>query len=127
MTPAPRPPPLMPATWRTGSPAARASCSASACTSRSTPPPRTTSPPRPRPCGRWPPRSEEHTSELQSRVDLVCRLLLEKKKLVLAVAALSGVSLLLGPTRQTRVFHTCYPVDKQFIFAAQLNMTAFFF
>src|SRR5207247_10665501 len=27
-----------------------------------------------------PSRSEEHTSELQSRVDLVCRLLLEKKK-----------------------------------------------
>src|SRR5438105_10035733 len=27
------------------------------------------------------PRSEEHTSELQSRVDLVCRLLLEKKKM----------------------------------------------
>src|SRR5207247_10260401 len=26
-------------------------------------------------------RSEEHTSELQSRVDLVCRLLLEKTKL----------------------------------------------
>src|SRR5438105_6784389 len=26
-----------------------------------------------------PGRSEEHTSELQSRVDLVCRLLLEKK------------------------------------------------
>src|SRR5207247_9579790 len=25
-------------------------------------------------------RSEEHTSELQSRVDLVCRLLLDKKK-----------------------------------------------
>src|SRR5699024_12730399 len=31
--------------------------------------------PAPRP---W--RSEEHTSELQSRFDLVCRLLLEKKK-----------------------------------------------
>src|SRR5438067_4180432 len=42
-------------------------------------------------CRRWPPsiatcyasrstRSEEHTSELQSRFDLVCRLLLEKKK-----------------------------------------------
>src|SRR5207247_9462643 len=29
---------------------------------------------------RRPVRSEEHTSELQSRVDLVCRLLLEKKK-----------------------------------------------
>src|SRR5207249_11117957 len=28
----------------------------------------------------WGPRSEEHTSELQSRFDLVCRLLLEKKK-----------------------------------------------
>src|SRR5438876_8586271 len=27
-----------------------------------------------------PPRSEEHTSELQSPVHLVCRLLLEKKK-----------------------------------------------
>src|SRR5438067_8295460 len=30
--------------------------------------------------GRSPTRSEEHTSELQSRFDLVCRLLLEKKK-----------------------------------------------
>src|SRR5690349_22679755 len=28
----------------------------------------------------WSERSEEHTSELQSRRDLVCRLLLEKKK-----------------------------------------------
>src|SRR5438105_12057083 len=33
-----------------------------------------------RSCSRQPERSEEHTSELQSRVDLVCRLLLEKKK-----------------------------------------------
>src|SRR5438034_7423393 len=31
------------------------------------------------PAWRW--RSEEHTSELQSHSDLVCRLLLEKKKL----------------------------------------------
>src|SRR5690606_41535451 len=32
-------------------------------------------------CGGGPlPRSEEHTSELQSRENLVCRLLLEKKK-----------------------------------------------
>src|SRR2546428_2331329 len=30
-------------------------------------------------------RSEEHTSELQSRSDLVCRLLLEKKKQILLV------------------------------------------
>src|SRR5207248_9233145 len=34
-------------------------------------------PPRPAPAT---PRSEEHTSELQSPYDLVCRLLLEKKK-----------------------------------------------
>src|SRR5207248_9648905 len=34
--------------------------------------------PRPRPD-----RSEEHTSELQSPYDLVCRLLLEKKKTIL--------------------------------------------
>src|SRR2546429_2913482 len=44
------------------------------------------------PCPRWirgggaalgpdVPRSEEHTSELQSRLHLVCRLLLEKKKI----------------------------------------------
>src|SRR5438105_10711226 len=35
---------------------------------------------RPRARQRQAGRSEEHTSELQSRVDLVCRLLLEKKK-----------------------------------------------
>src|SRR5690349_23661426 len=32
-------------------------------------------------CTALPCRSEEHTSELQSRRDLVCRLLLEKKKI----------------------------------------------
>src|SRR5699024_12435669 len=43
------------------------------------------------PCGcPWPScRSEEHTSELQSRFDLVCRLLLEKKKGSVAVSSLS--------------------------------------
>src|SRR6266536_1283887 len=35
---------------------------------------------QPLPVGALRVRSEEHTSELQSRVDLVCRLLLEKKK-----------------------------------------------
>src|ERR1022692_5081385 len=41
------------------------------------------SPPRPRPPSHFrsrPHRSEEHTSELQSPCNLVCRLLLEKKK-----------------------------------------------
>src|SRR5882762_11805311 len=35
---------------------------------------------RPRCIRRLPARSEEHTSELQSHLNLVCRLLLEKKK-----------------------------------------------
>src|SRR5690349_24250059 len=39
-------------------------------------------------------RSEEHTSELQSRRDLVCRLLLEKKKKQTAM-----IALLLIPTQ----------------------------
>src|SRR5438874_10555272 len=43
------------------------------CLARTWPRPRS----RRRPCAT---RSEEHTSELQSRRDLVCRLLLEKKK-----------------------------------------------
>src|SRR5438477_9550067 len=33
------------------------------------------------------PRSEEHTSELQSHVNLVCRLLLEKKKKSLVIGS----------------------------------------
>src|SRR2546422_2305691 len=33
-------------------------------------------------------RSEEHTSELQSRLHLVCRLLLEKKKKIIATGCL---------------------------------------
>src|SRR5699024_12853227 len=40
-------------------------------------------PPFPRLMKRWNYRSEEHTSELQSRFDLVCRLLLEKKKIII--------------------------------------------
>src|SRR2546429_5361742 len=36
-------------------------------------------------------RSEEHTSELQSRLHLVCRLLLEKKKNLQTISDLSKV------------------------------------
>src|SRR2546428_9906426 len=36
-------------------------------------------------------RSEEHTSELQSRSDLVCRLLLEKKKQVQTTLAITYI------------------------------------
>src|SRR5579863_5946898 len=46
--------------------------------SRARPPP--PAGPAARSCGPRPGRSEEHTSELQSPVHLVCRLLLEKKK-----------------------------------------------
>src|SRR5574343_1883231 len=38
----------------------------------------------------WVPRSEEHTSELQSHHDLVCRRLLEKKKRVEGVVGMFG-------------------------------------
>src|SRR2546426_7239675 len=37
-------------------------------------------------------RSEEHTSELQSPCNLVCRLLLEKKKAVAYAEVLTGVT-----------------------------------
>src|SRR5438132_6621933 len=53
------------------------------CISPSTggpPKPTTASPLPPRRAPPRPGRSEEHTSELQSHSDLVCRLLLEKKK-----------------------------------------------
>src|SRR3712207_8491152 len=50
----------------------------STCRVCSSMPPATTLPSAP--VGTWP-RSEEHTSELQSRQYLVCRLLLEKKKI----------------------------------------------
>src|SRR6266496_4724003 len=43
-------------------------------------------------------RSEEHTSELQSRRDLVCRLLLEKKKPP-GIASRPGPSKTTPPTR----------------------------
>src|SRR5260221_10332892 len=50
---------------------------------RSIPTHKSTAPPTTNHCGRsgYTTRSEEHTSELQSHSDLVCRLLLEKKKI----------------------------------------------
>src|SRR5260370_22497169 len=45
-------------------------------------------------------RSEEHTSELQSHLNLVCRLLLEKKKKTITATSL-------GHTRCTALF--CQP------------------
>src|SRR5204862_6156932 len=49
-------------------------------------------------------RSEEHTSELQSRRELVCRLLLEKKKSYeLPVALLRDESVLVKSRRQQHI------------------------
>src|SRR5256712_7600882 len=42
-------------------------------------------------------RSEEHTSELQSRSDLVCRLLLEKKKKAESTSIWLGLASKLSP------------------------------
>src|SRR5258707_4211433 len=47
-------------------------------------------------------RSEEHTSELQSRQYLVCRLLLEKKNIVLFPAVYVHLSSLAHTTNETR-------------------------
>src|SRR2546430_7117585 len=55
--------------------------SMSCCAAPSAPSARAVPPRGPRPCcARTCGRSEEHTSELQSQSNLVCRLLLEKKK-----------------------------------------------
>ena len=61
--------------------------------------------------GNHPVRSEEHTSELQSRQYLVCRLLLEKKNVALTV----GVFLLLfgaGLWAFTRMGHRFAMVER---------------
>src|SRR5256885_3685578 len=51
------------------------------------------------------PRSEEHTSELQSPCNLVCRLLLEKKKNDLLVVQLVGVLAVRVGERRHRTAH----------------------
>src|SRR2546422_8028434 len=62
--------------FRSASPSPPSSCSATMSGRRCSPPPSSSTSPRPARHR----RSEEHTSELQSRLHLVCRLLLEKKK-----------------------------------------------
>src|SRR3712207_7637477 len=69
-----------PARMQTGPDTACAAvrCSSSSWASTASAPATRTSPGAPAICD----RSEEHTSELQSRQYLVCRLLLEKKKII---------------------------------------------
>src|SRR3712207_7681602 len=64
----------LPICWSAPGPTRSTAAAASPATSRPG-----SGPPSARPCGSRS-RSEEHTSELQSRQYLVCRLLLEKKK-----------------------------------------------
>src|SRR5690606_41944878 len=55
-------------------------CARTSASRPPSPPPSSTSAPTSGSCTPPTARSEEHTSELQSRENLVCRLLLEKKK-----------------------------------------------
>src|SRR5699024_11236680 len=52
-------------------------------------------------------RSEEHTSELQSRFDLVCRLLLEKKKMNIIQHNINKFT----KNHNTRVYNSCNIID----------------
>src|SRR3712207_8594390 len=71
--------PISAAAWsRAASSSSHRSRSAPTAAARPTPSPSTRAPPTS--SSRAAARSEEHTSELQSRQYLVCRLLLEKKK-----------------------------------------------
>src|SRR2546426_5756654 len=61
-------------------------------------------PPGARRCAKsHPPRSEEHTSELQSPCNLVCRLLLEKKK---KITTLPTLRFTLRTTVADKIGHT---------------------
>src|SRR5438874_4763436 len=57
----------------------------------------------------WELRSEEHTSELQSRRELVCRLLLEKKKAatetITSIILLKLIGVSLGTVRHPRRYN----------------------
>src|SRR6266576_399731 len=65
-----------------------------------------------------PSRSEEHTSELQSRRDLVCRLLLEKKKKNSGVAKVLREATKVGIVNAVRYSYlfSCYFRDFNFFF-----------
>src|SRR5205085_9379842 len=58
-------------------------------------------------------RSEEHTSELQSQSNIVCRLLLEKKKLVGGATSTS-----IDVLKEYRIFKATTELTDQTIFAS---------
>src|SRR2546429_5649866 len=68
------------------------------------------------------PRSEEHTSELQSRLHLVCRLLLEKKKKKDAEARLTASACQLSPTAVYLTSQQQRPVASRRTVASRLDV-----
>src|SRR5947207_12543395 len=57
------------------------------------------------------PRSEEHTSELQSHSDLVCRLLLEKKKKTVYAQAIGALGTVMDEVyTDIPVWSSCAPL-----------------
>src|SRR5256885_4117834 len=68
-------------------------------------------PVRPAHASSFSPRSEEHTSELQSPCNLVCRLLLEKKKKKLCILATRILMIYLPLIRLTTIGVTYYLSD----------------
>src|SRR5256885_3412773 len=71
-------------------------------------------------------RSEEHTSELQSPCNLVCRLLLEKKKPAAAsshvLALYSRASHRLPPSRALCYCRSLYPTPVRHLLRSPSNM-----
>src|SRR5258707_893893 len=69
-------------------------------------------------------RSEEHTSELQSRQYLVCRLLLEKKK-TRPETGINGRSHRADPagSRENSTAFTCHPLRNKFTLCLRLRST----
>src|SRR3712207_7036792 len=63
------------------------------------------------------PRSEEHTSELQSRQYLVCRLLLEKKKTIIIINLLTLLHIIfheVRPPSSTFTLDSSFPLPSSF-------------
>src|SRR6266571_94903 len=71
-------------------------------------------------------RSEEHTSELQSHVNLVCRLLLEKKKTQIDSCAKDGLEFF-SCFRSDLLEHLAFMPDKYLLLRIAFHMHGFFF
>src|SRR6266496_982085 len=76
-------------------------------------------------------RSEEHTSELQSRRDLVCRLLLEKKKKTqerfdFFINTYIRITYICSFYNFSSFFR-CYPVNSPFLYLTSFSSFFFFF